>query len=62
VRFEPQVRLRHCQSASVAGRLCLSRHGKRMVQAFSHSNPERVASLPLMYQGCPDFLPPKRML
>jgi fumarylacetoacetate (FAA) hydrolase len=30
-----------------------------MVQAFSHSNPERVASLPLMYQGCPDFLPPE---
>ena len=34
-------------------------HGKRMVQAFSHSNPVRVTSLPLMYQGCPDFLPPE---
>ncbi len=34
-------------------------HGRRMVQAFSNSKPERVTSLPLMYQGCPDFLPPE---
>lgn len=34
-------------------------HSKRMVQAFSNSNPERVTLLPLMYQDCPDFLQPE---
>ena len=34
-------------------------HGQRMVQAFGHQDLRHVTSLPLMYQGCPDFLPPE---
>jgi fumarylacetoacetate (FAA) hydrolase len=34
-------------------------HGKRMVEAFGPSHPPIATSLPLMYQGCPDFLPPE---
>jgi fumarylacetoacetate (FAA) hydrolase len=34
-------------------------HGQRMVQAFGHRDLRPVPSLPLMYQGCPDFLPPE---